>query len=157
MGLYSHAKNQKKLSKPFWENPFSRIEPSDWPRAFRAITHQPEFSRTCGFHRKVHYHKIFHLNIIWIPSPWLDFPQNWKKCQKWHFLTLFAGFREKQIFFRKSGFVSFLTLSIVNLMQKIRKNYWSVLCNFWTDQPTDKLFFWLRTVSWGLYLYTFIN
>ena len=68
---------------------------------FRSVTPEPELLWTCGFHRKIQYHKIFHLNIIWIPSPLLDFQQNWKNCQKWHFLPLFPTFRENQIFFPK--------------------------------------------------------
>ena len=52
----------KKLSKSakwsFWVMRFWRIEQSDWPRAFRARTREPDFFRTCGFRRMIENHNI---------------------------------------------------------------------------------------------------
>ena len=72
-----------------------------------------------------------------------NFEQSWKNSEKWHFLPLFPKFRENQIFYRKSGSVSFPTLSSPNSMQKIRKNLRAVLCFFldtYTHTHTHTLF-----------------
>ena len=51
----------------------------------------------------------------------LDFRRNSKNLDFHHFLALFSNFLENQIFFQKSGSVTFLRIKSYIFMQKIRK------------------------------------
>ena len=97
-----------------------------WP--FRsplgAITREPDFSRTCGFRRKLRNIMFFHFKQKKVHINGLDFQQNCKNPILGLIWPLFAQKRGNRIFPEKSGFVTFLHLWIPNIMQKIRKILW---------------------------------
>ena len=53
MVCYLHAKNYRKRSNSSKDIAVWEIERTDWSRAFKDIPREQEFSRTCGFHRKL--------------------------------------------------------------------------------------------------------
>ena len=85
MDVYLHAKSQSEISTPL----------SDWPRAFSAITRERDFSRTCGFRRKLEDIMFFHFKQKKVHINGLDFRQNAKnlvfqhKCCKISILRFF--------------------------------------------------------------------
>ena len=58
---------------------------------FLAITREPRFCQTCGFHQKIEHINTFRLNIIWTTSSWLVFLQKCK-MSKTSFLGYFGPF-----------------------------------------------------------------
>ena len=78
------------------------MEESDWPRAFPAITEEPEFSRTCGFHRIVKNNILNDFSKKKVYTNDQDFDKNMKNHM---FVYFFLNFGPE-----KSGFVTFLHL-----------------------------------------------
>ena len=122
MILYHHTKNYQNRSSGSWDIQIWKIEQSDWPRAFRTIFGELEFSQTCGFCRIV---KNIILNDFREKKVHIN-GQNFRKNPKnpifGPILALSPKFWENQSFPEKSGSVTFLHLWSPNFMQKMRKN-----------------------------------
>ena len=73
------------------------MEQSDWPRAFQAITEEPEFSRTCGFHRIVKNNILNDFSKKKVYTNDQDLDKNMKK----HILGHFSMNFEEPEFSRK--------------------------------------------------------
>ena len=87
----------------------SRIERSDWPIAFQAISREPDFSWTCGFRRIIEDHKTFHFTEKKVHINELDFRQITEKPIFGPFWDLFDHFWANGIFFEKIGLCHFFT------------------------------------------------
>ena len=100
MVSYLHAKNYRKRSNGSKDIAVWEIERSDWSRAFKDISREQEFSRTCGFRRKLVNHKTLRF------MPFLAKTNGWIFCQSpktlfLPFLDPFCPFLVKFIFFEK--------------------------------------------------------
>ena len=60
MVFYLYAKEYKKRSNGSKDIAIRRIERPDWSRGEMPISREPDFSQTCGFHRMIENHNIFH-------------------------------------------------------------------------------------------------
>ena len=61
LDMYHQTKFQVYISVQRRDIAKRRMLQFDWPRAFLAVTPEPEFSRTCGFRQNVTNHHIFDL------------------------------------------------------------------------------------------------
>ena len=102
----SYVPNSRKQPKTIWiiqkgRNAYTR-------RTDFFLKNEPDFSRTCGFRGEF----TESLNFQNIPfkstNQWQTFRQNRVKVKKGLFFTHFRNYWMIQIFFRKSGFVTFL-------------------------------------------------
>ena len=50
-----------------------KFEKSDWPRAFRSVTGEPDFSQTCSSQRMIENHNSFDFSKLQTNISWLNF------------------------------------------------------------------------------------
>ena len=111
---------------------------------FGPLTWERDFSRACGFRRKLRNIMFFHFKHKKVHINGLDFQQNCKNPILGLIWPLFGQKQGNRIFPEKLGSVTFLHLWTPNFMQKIRKNSWansekSVLLTYLpTYWPTDQ-------------------
>ena len=122
MVFYHHAKKYKKRSNGSKDIAIWEIERSDWSRAFKNISQEQEFSRTCGFRRKLVNHKTLRF------TPFLAKTNGWifRKSPKtlfFPFLDPFCPFLGKWEIFPKNRALSHLRLyRFLTSCKKNRKN-----------------------------------
>ena len=94
-----------KTVKRFKDIAVREIEQSEWPRAFRAVTQELEFSQICSFHRMIESHNNF--NFITIYPNMVRFLSKLKITNFWAILAPFCPSLGKQEFSQKIGLCHF--------------------------------------------------
>ena len=93
-----------KWSSGSWDIQIWKIEQSDWARAFRSITREPDFSQTFSFPRMIENHNKFDFRTLRTNISWINFLL---KCKIPIFAPFLALLAQNQNFPEKSGFVTF--------------------------------------------------
>ena len=105
--LYHHTQYYLKRSIGSWDIQIRKIEQSNWPRAFRSVTREPDFSQTCSFKRMIENHNMFNFRTFRTNISWLNFLLKCKNPIFGPFLALFAKNCQNKNFPEKSGSFTF--------------------------------------------------
>ena len=141
MILNYHAKNQLKWTSGSWDIQFSKIERSDWPRAFLAISQELNLPRTWFLATRS---KIIPSNYICNIKKIVRAVFEKKKKKK-NFLGLRKNGR-KHFFFENRALSLFLRYHFLTPCKKSEKNNEPILRKL-SDRLTDRLTDWQTRVN----------
>ena len=145
MVLSYHAKNHPKRSSGSWDIKLTRIERSDWPRAFWSITREPDCSWTCGFRRKLGDHKVYRFKVIPVKTNDSIFQKSRKTLILGHFGPFLPKFGQMRFFLKNRALSVFITYCPLTSCKKSEKTNEPILRKSW-DRLTDWLTDWQTRV-----------
>ena len=98
---YLHTKTYRKRSNGSKDIAVWEIKRSDWSRTFKNISQEQEFSRTCGFRRKLVNHKMLRFKSFLVKTNGSFFLSKSKNPILALFWTLFVHFWSNLFFSKK--------------------------------------------------------
>ncbi len=137
MVLHHHTKYHPKWSNGSWDIESSKIERSDWPRAFWAINQEPDFSQTCGFHRMIKNHNILQFTSFPEKTNENFFCKSPKTLFLGHFGPIFPNFGKTGFFPKNLASSLFFPYNPLTSCKKSEKTY-DPIPGKWMDGRTSK-------------------